>query len=144
MNITVILEGKCRDSYVLSRIGEYQKRLAGQMPLDFVEWGSTNRAKEERFFKSLKPNDRLVSLDAHGKRFDSLAFAENLKKFNESSRSLYLFVGEAEGHSEIVKANVQESWSLTELTMSYEIALLVLAEQIYRAATIIAGHPYHK
>ncbi len=144
MNITIVLEGKCRDSYVLSRIKEYSKRLAGQMPLSFVEWGSANKAREERFFKSLKPGDKVVSLDAEGTMFDSIAFADNLNRLAQSSRGLYLFVGEAGGHSETVKANAIESWSLSNLTMSYEISLLVLAEQIYRAATIISGHPYHK
>ncbi|MDR2885114.1 MAG: 23S rRNA (pseudouridine(1915)-N(3))-methyltransferase RlmH [Deferribacteraceae bacterium] len=144
MKVQVILEGKLRKSRALEWIGEYQKRLSGSMPLEIVEWGAPQAAREERFFNSIKAGDRLVALDAGGKIFDTLELADYFKELTEQCRTLYIFVGEAEGHSETVLKHVKERWSLSRLTMSYEVALVVIAEQLYRNMTIRTGHPYHK
>lgn len=144
MKINIVLEGKIRRSWTSSWIQEYRKRLSGFTPLEIIEWGSA-KGREERFFQSVKPTDRLVALDEHGRLFkDSRAFAEHMENIMTDCKTLYIFVGEAGGHSQTVLENVKERWSLSGLTMSYEAALIVLAEQLYRSMTIITAHPYHK
>lgn len=145
MNIQIILQGKIRHKWTASWIEEYQKRLSRQTPLEIVEWGGRSTAKEEKFFDSVKPGDRLIALDEGGKRFNnSLELSKYIEELIPFCKKLYLFVGEAEGHSELVLSKVSERWSLSGLTMSYEIALIVLTEQLYRCMTIRTGHPYHK
>jgi 23S rRNA (pseudouridine1915-N3)-methyltransferase len=109
-----------------------------------LEWGTPSITREERFFNALKPTDRIVALDAGGRTFDSVELAGYFDELTASCRNLYLFLGEAEGHSETVLKYVKERWSLSALTMSYEVTLVVIAEQLYRNMTIRTGHPYHK
>jgi 23S rRNA (pseudouridine1915-N3)-methyltransferase len=138
----VILEGKCRSAEVIRRFNEYAERLSGALSL--VEWGSRKKDKQEKFFKTLSADSFTVSLDAAGIKMDSPAFAKRISEIEKICRRLYIFVGEAEGHSETVISQTKESWSLSELTFPYEIALIVLSEQLYRASTINSRHPYHK
>ena len=144
MHIKIVLQGKIRRPWTVSWIEEYQKRLSNQTPLEIIEWGSPSKSKEEKFFASIKPGDRLIALDEGGKEFDSKSLAACIGEMIPQCRNLYLFVGEAFGHSQTVLDNVKERWSLSGLTMSYEIALIVLVEQLYRGMTIRTGHPYHK
>ena len=144
MKIHIILEGKLRKSRALNWFNEYQKRLSGYTPLELSEWSTPSVAKEERFFNTLKPGDRLVALDVNGRSFDSIELAKYFDELAVNYRTLYIFLGEANGHSETVLKYVKEKWSLSALTMSYEVALIVIAEQLYRNMTIRTGHPYHK
>lgn len=144
MKITLVIEGKIRNKKALEWMQIYQKRMVGHSPLDIVEWGTSHKAREEKFFSTIKGDSKLVMLDEGGKSFSSRSLAGYLEEVGSSYRNLYLFVGEAAGHSSTVLSNVKEKWSLSELTMSYEIALVVLCEQLYRSMTIQTGHPYHK
>lgn len=125
-------------------IEEYQKRLTNFIPIEVVMWGVPRQSREERFFSSLGRGDKLAALDEKGRSFSTRGLAEYLEELLPVCRTLYLFVGEANGHSDTVLKHVKERWSLSDMTMSYEIALIVLAEQLYRCMTIMTGHPYHK
>ena len=114
------------------------------MPLEVVKWGISQNSREERFFSNLNPCDKIVALDEGGKSFTTRGLAEYLKALLPACRNLYLFVGEATGHSDMVLKYAAERWALSNMTMSYEIALIVIVEQLYRCMTIINGHPYHK
>jgi 23S rRNA (pseudouridine1915-N3)-methyltransferase len=138
----VILEGKIRNAEAVRWFNEYARRLSGNLSL--MEWGGRKKDRQEKFFKALSADTLVVALDAKGAKMDSLAFSERLGAIESSYRRLYIFVGEAEGHSETVLSQVKECWSLSELTLPYEIVLIVLSEQIYRASTIKSNHPYHK
>ena len=144
MKITLVVEGRIRSGRAQEWIETYQKRLEGQMPLSIIQWGSTHKQKESKFFASLKPDEMTAALDENGKSFKSTEFAAHLGELRTVYRQLYLFLGEAEGHSDTVLENVREKWSLSPMTMSYEVTLVMVCEQLYRALTILTGHPYHK
>jgi len=114
------------------------------MPLEIVSWGVLQQKREDRFFNSLNSNDKIVALDERGRNFTTRDLAEYLEELQPVCRVLYLFIGKADGHSDVVLKHAAERWSLSNMTMSYEIALIVLAEQLYRCMTIGIGHPYHK
>jgi len=83
-------------------------------------------------------------LDSRGKRFSSEGFAEWIGRQRDSGvQNLVLAVGPADGWSEEARANAGLLLSLGEMTLPHELARVVLAEQVYRAFTILAGHPYH-
>ena len=144
MKVRIILQGKAKDKRAAAWIKEYQKRLAHYMPLEVIKWGIPKQDRDERFFAGLTPSDKAVALDEGGKRFTTSGLAEYLGELEQVCRVLYIFIGEAAGHSHTVLKYVTERWSLSGMTMSYEIALLVLAEQLYRCMTVRTGHPYHK
>jgi 23S rRNA (pseudouridine1915-N3)-methyltransferase len=87
----------------------------------------------------------VVALDERGVRHTSQGLAEELTRLELASVSqLSLLIGGAEGHSDALRARADALWSLSPLTLPHELARLILLEQLYRAETIRAGHPYHR
>ena len=88
---------------------------------------------------------RLIALDEGGSGLRSSELARRLDALELAGESgITFFIGGAEGLGASVKAAVQETWSLSPLTLPHELARLVLLEQLYRAETIRKGHPYHR
>lgn len=108
--------------------------------------GSPGRAREAEARALLAVAEgRLISLDEQGKSFRSLQLAERLSALELAGESaVTLVIGGAEGLGDQVREQAAESWSLSPLTLPHELARLVLLEQLYRAETIRAGHPYHR
>jgi 23S rRNA (pseudouridine1915-N3)-methyltransferase len=88
------------------------------------------------------PNAKKILLDPAGKSFDSGAFAEIFSKAEMSGHDLVFVIGGHDGHPEAWKIRADLLVSLSAMTMPHELARAVLAEQIYRAFTILRGHPY--
>jgi 23S rRNA (pseudouridine1915-N3)-methyltransferase len=87
----------------------------------------------------------VIALDETGKTFTSEKLARRVLMLeNQSISQISLLIGGAEGHSEVLKKTAKELWSLSSLTLPHELARLILLEQLYRAETIRAGHPYHR
>ena len=87
----------------------------------------------------------LITLDERGKPYTSRQLAERVSDLElRGVSSVSLLLGGAEGHSDTLKAQADEAWSLSKLTLPHELARLVLLEQLYRAETIRARHPYHR
>jgi len=86
----------------------------------------------------------IVACDVEGTAMTSDAFAQWLQRTRESARSVALLIGGAFGLSDDVRARARSRLSLAPWTMPHELARLVLAEQLYRAGTIVRGEPYHK
>jgi len=85
-----------------------------------------------------------VFLDSRGRQLTSEAFAQWLgAKRNEGVQQLVFAIGPADGWSEAARARATLQLSLGPMTLAHSLARLVMAEQIYRASTILAGHPYH-
>lgn len=88
---------------------------------------------------------KLVLLDSRGKSMSSEAFAARLGAMRDGGAQQVIFaIGPADGWSDAARSGAEWMLSLGALTLPHELALVVLAEQIYRAHTILAGHPYHR
>lgn len=102
---------------------------------------------EERFNSALDRKTRpgfLILLDSRGKQFSSTQFADQLRQLKEAGNQELVFcVGPADGFSEASRKRANLLLSFGPMTLPHQMAALVLAEQVYRALTIIAGHPYH-
>jgi len=123
---------------------------------DFVERTARYYPCETRFFaseselfaftdkSSARTPIHIILLDSTGKQFPSEAFAAHLGKLRDNGTQQILFaIGPADGWSKDSRAKAQLLLSLGQMTLPHELARVVLAEQIYRACTILAGHPYH-
>jgi 23S rRNA (pseudouridine1915-N3)-methyltransferase len=87
----------------------------------------------------------LVLLDERGKQMTSETFAKWLGRERDEGRQLIVFaIGPADGWSEDSRSRATERLSLGPMTLAHELARVVLCEQVYRALTILAGHPYHR
>ena len=104
------------------------------------------RAEEAKTILAKTPTGaQLIVLDETGKQQTSIEFAQSIRKMQEDgSPDVCFIIGGANGHGDAVKEAAHMVLSLGRLTLPHGLARIVLAEQVYRATTIIAGHPYHR
>ncbi len=143
MIVRFLLEGKVRDKSVEAFIAEYAKRLKPYFDFELLEM-SCDSKQFEKFYRNSNAKDIYIGLDVLGKRVDSHKFAAWFDNKRQDARSVTFIIGEAEGLTDSARKIVTEYISLSDMTFSYRVSLVVLSEQIYRAMTIITGHPYHK
>ena len=155
MKAKLIAVGERAPGWVAQGFAEYQKRLSHWMPLDLVEIEPGLRGKgrdparamqEEgaRVLAALPKNAHVVALDGRGKPYSSEQLAQRLEHWRGLGRDPAFLIGGPEGHAAEVIARADETWSLGPLTLPHMLVRLVLAEQLYRATTLLAGHPYHR
>lgn len=144
MKIHLLMVGKTRNAHVRALVEEYTKRLTRYCRFEVEE---TRRLPAKILEGGRRGNSagKLVLLDAAGRLMSSEEFAGWLAREQDAgTRELVFVLGPAEGFSEATKRRAAVELSLTPLTLSHELARVVLLEQIYRAFTILAGHPYAK
>ncbi len=141
--------------WVAQGFAEYRKRLAHELPLELVELkpGARGKGRDDAraihdegaaLLAALPRDAHAVALDGGGKPWSSDELAAQLARWRMSGRDLALLIGGPDGHAPEVLARAEQRWSLGPLTLPHMLVRLVLAEQLYRATTIIAGHPYHR
>lgn len=147
--------GKAHDGYVKEGIEIFTKRISHYFPVEWKLFPSAKNAEnlsEEEIKKAegisilnaLQNNDVLVALDENGKQWNSIELANFIqKKANESSGRIIFLIGGAYGiHPDVLK-KCHLKWSLSKLVFPHQLVRLILAEQIYRACTIIRNEKYH-
>jgi 23S rRNA (pseudouridine1915-N3)-methyltransferase len=155
MKARLIAVGEGAPDWVASGFAEYRKRLSHWLPLDLVEIAPGLRGKGRdpqratqdegaRVLSALPKQAWIVALDGRGKPYSSEQLAQRLESWRMQGRDLAFLIAGPEGHAPEVIAAVQETWSLGPLTLPHMLVRLVLAEQLYRAATLLANHPYHR
>ncbi len=153
MRLTVAVVGKPRNAALAAAIHDYETRAARYWPLDVHEVREERSAslspqlvrkrEGERLAQRAGPA-RLVACDASGISYSSERFADWLRTERDRDRDLAFVIGGAFGLSDEVLAKSSVRLSLAPWTLAHELARLVLAEQLYRAGTIVRGEPYHK
>ena len=155
MKARLIAVGERAPGWVAEGFGEYQKRLSHGLPLELVEVAPGIRGKGrdaaramqdegERVMAALPKGSWVVALDGRGKPWSSEQLAARLEHWRGQGRDLCLLIGGPEGHAPDVIARADETWSLGHLTLPHMLVRLVLAEQLYRAVSMLANHPYHR
>ncbi|MBS1742874.1 MAG: 23S rRNA (pseudouridine(1915)-N(3))-methyltransferase RlmH [Bacteroidetes bacterium] len=147
--------GKAHEPYVKEGIDLFTKRIGNYYPL---QWNiipvpkntgsmpaSEQKAKEaESILSSLKKEDYLVLLDERGKQLSSEGLASFIQqRANESEKNIVFLIGGAFGVSDAVFKRADFSWSLSALVFPHQLVRLILAEQVYRACSIIRNEKYH-
>ena len=154
MRLVVAVVGKPRDRHLAAAIDDYETRAARYWPLEIAEVREASgrgsnptdvRAREgERLLERIPSTARLVACDERGERLTSLQFAALLGEARDHAQDMAFVIGGAFGLSDQVRTRALRSIQLAPWTLPHEIARLVLAEQLYRAGTLIRGEPYHK
>jgi 23S rRNA (pseudouridine1915-N3)-methyltransferase len=153
VRLRIIAVGKDRSGLYAPAVDEYAERLARYARFELVEvpearkLAGTPRAREEEaaaLLARLGPRDRVVALDERGDQVTSLELADRLRRWLASGQDLAFLVGGSDGLAPEVLVRSQEKLALSRLTLMHRLARLVLAEQLYRAFTIVRGEPYHK
>ena len=155
MKIKVLAVGGKMPDWVTQGTREYQKRLPSEINLTFVDIPLGYRAKNqpviraieaegEAMLKQVAAADRVVALEVKGKAWSTTQLAEQLAEWQLSGQNCTLLIGGPDGLAESCLNRADQKWSLSPLTLPHPLVRVVLAEQIYRAWSINAGHPYHK
>jgi 23S rRNA (pseudouridine1915-N3)-methyltransferase len=143
MKIRLIMLGKTRREEARSLIDDYVDRIQNYADTEIIELRDTGPAALRKL--KTDPAATVVLLDASGKQFTSQQFASWLGDLRDrGTRELVFLCGDAEGFPGEIRAGAKQKISLSTLTMPHEFARVLLAEQIYRAFAILAGHPYPK
>jgi 23S rRNA (pseudouridine1915-N3)-methyltransferase len=151
MRYHLIAIGNVKRKFYADGCAFYLERLKNYAKVEVVEL-KEHKASQAETVKQIESEALLkvasgfvVALDEIGKTFTSEKLSQRITTLENQSISLIsILIGGAEGHSETLKKTVNELWSLSPLTLPHELARLVLLEQLYRAETIRAGHPYHR
>ena len=153
MRLTVAVVGKPRNAALAAAIHDYETRAARYWPLDVHEVREERgpslaprivRQREGERLAERAGTSQLVACDASGESFTSEQFADWIRSERDRDRDLAFVIGGAFGLSEDLLERSSARLSLAPWTLPHELARLVLAEQLYRAGTIVRGEPYHK
>jgi 23S rRNA (pseudouridine1915-N3)-methyltransferase len=143
MKIRIVALGKTRRQEMRALLDDYLGRIGHYSEVDVNELREATTAALRKL--KIEPGAQIILLDAAGKQFTSQQFARWIGDLRDrGSRELVFLCGDADGFPEEIRAAAKHKLSLSTLTMPHEFARVVLAEQIYRAFAILAGHPYSK
>ena len=147
MKIRIAWIGKTKEPAIASLTEEYLKRISRYVPVEGVALrqeaallGMCGRSPETKG----GTKSTLALMDSRGKELSSEQFAKFLGEYQDRSPLPLVFaIGGADGFSDTARAAAQHTLSLGKMTLQHELARVVLLEQVYRAFTILKGHPYH-
>lgn len=153
MKVRLVSVGKDRSGLFEPGVREYAQRLSHYCRFELLELPDARKAKDpagamaeeaKSILDKVKPGETLVALDERGKALTSRALAQVLGQLASQGRDVAFVVGGAEGLGEEVRRRAQLVLSLSAMTLPHRLARLVVAEQLYRAFTLLRGEPYHR
>jgi len=151
MRAFLIAVGERMPAWVQNGYAEYAKRLSRDLPLELIEVSAKSRdparamAEEGAALLAAIPKGaHVVALDSRGKAWSSEELAQQLARWRMLGKDLAFLVGGADGFAPAVQDRVDQKWSLGPMTLPHPLVRIVVAEQLYRAASVLANHPYHR
>lgn len=155
MQIQLISIGNKMPSWVRQGYEEYAKRLPRECEMILKEIAPGKRGKSsdivrvvreegERMLAAIGKDTHVVTLDVSGQPRSTPELAQALERWQTSGQNVALLVGGPEGLATEVKKLARESWSLSKLTFPHPMVRVIIAEQLYRAWSILNNHPYHR
>lgn len=155
MRVRLISVGSKMPAWVDEGYREYSRRLGSDLKLDLIEIPLNRRGKgadisrlQEKeagqMLTAAGQGDLIVTMEITGKSWSTEKLADNMGEWMHSGRNVSLMVGGPEGLHPGVMARADLRWSLSPLTLPHPLVRVVVAEQVYRAWSILKNHPYHK
>jgi len=154
VRLRLIAVGTRQPDWVDAATQGYLRRLRAPWRCELVEIEAAARGARgpddavrregERVLAALRERERVVLLDETGKALSTRDLASRLEALAHDAPDLALLIGGPDGHAPAVRARAAESWSLSRLTLPHGLARVLVAEQVYRAQSLLLGHPYHR
>ncbi|HTY49443.1 MAG TPA: 23S rRNA (pseudouridine(1915)-N(3))-methyltransferase RlmH [Steroidobacteraceae bacterium] len=150
----ILAVGERMPRWVDDVVADYARRLPPHLKLAVSavpaghrgSGGGTQAVQQEgqRLLAALRTDEYPVALDEHGRQFSTLQFSAWLGGRLQQGRDLAFLIGGPDGLAPTVLERCELEWSLSPLTLPHALVRAVLAEQLYRAHTVLCGHPYHR
>lgn len=155
MRLLIVAVSHKMPDWMAAGFGEYAKRMPREARIELVELKPEKRtggktpdqvkeAEKARILAALPKDCELVALDERGEHPTTLELAESMKNWLRGGRDVVFVIGGADGLHQDVKHQAARMLSLSRLTLPHGLARIVLAEQLYRAMTVMQNHPYHR
>jgi len=152
LKLSILSVGKSHDAYIKEGVELFTKRIGHYYPIDWqlivpsklTEPTQIKKVEAASILKALAATDILVLLDEKGKMLSSPGLANLIQqKANQSVQRIVFLIGGAYGVDDEIKSRANFTWSISELVFPHMLVRLILAEQIYRACSILANEKYH-
>lgn len=155
MKISFWSIGKAHDAYIKEGVEDFTKRISRYFPVGWniiptpknaglLSETDLKKKEGETILQLLKQDDFLVVLDENAKQFSSEGLAQFFQqRATGSSKQIVFLIGGAFGIDATVQKRANLKWSLSQLTFPHQLVRLILAEQVYRACTILRNEKYH-
>lgn len=154
MRLKVITIGRRPPKWVQAGFVEFSSRMPRHLPVELVEIapgaarrsGDVDRAREQEADALLAAagSARLIALDERGTAWTTQKLSQHMAQFMQTGGDVAFLIGGADGLADRCRAKAAYCWSLSALTLPHLLVRVVLAEQLYRAFTLLDGHPYHR
>lgn len=155
MHIRLLAVGDRQPSWVDDAFQSYAERLPRDWRFRLDAVRTAKRAKREparraiddeckRLMDKVSDEEALILLDERGRSLTSKALAKRLSAWQTDGRAMAFVIGGPDGVSDELKRRADFIWSLSDLTLPHGLARVLLVEQLYRAWSLLAGHPYHR
>ncbi|MDP9142364.1 MAG: 23S rRNA (pseudouridine(1915)-N(3))-methyltransferase RlmH [Pseudomonadota bacterium] len=155
MRIHLIAVGTRMPSWVETAWADYSSRLPHECRLELIEIAPAQRGKNtdiarakqqegEKILKAVPRDSLVIALDERGETLTSPQWAGELQKWMQSGRDTCLLIGGPDGHSAEVLAHADRQWSLSKLVLPHALVRVFVAEQLFRAWSLLRNHPYHR
>lgn len=155
MRIKVVAVGTRLPGWQQQGFQEYAKRLPRECAMTLSEIPAAARGKSrptkqmiekesDRMLAAIARNDYVIALDQPGTQYGTEDLAGLLDTWLGQGRDLTLLIGGADGLSDACRTRADLHWSLSDLTLPHGLVRVLVAEQVYRAWSILRGHPYHR
>lgn len=155
MRIRLIAVGTRMPDWVETAFRDYAGRLPHECRLELTEIAPAQRGKNadiarakqqegEKILKALPRDALVIALDERGEQLTSPQWSGELKQWMQSGRDTCLLIGGPDGHAPEVLARADRKWSLSKLVLPHALVRVFVAEQLFRAWSLLANHPYHR
>ena len=154
MKLHVVAIGTRLDEWINAGFQNFARRLPPENPLRLTEVRPARRPNQplarvleeesKRLLAQVADADRVVALDVEGRTLSTEQLAEKLDDWRMQGNNVTFLIGGADGLGEPCLSRADERLSLSAMTFPHGLVRIVLAEQLYRAWTVLAGHPYHR
>jgi len=154
VKLRIVALGHRMPAWVAAGYGEYAKRMPREYELELVELKPAVRdagksaaqllAAEALRIRAACANYTMVALDERGAAWTTRQLVRRLAGWRDSAQDLAFVIGSADGLDESVKRDAIAVFALSALTLPHGLARIILVEQLYRSASILSGHPYHR
>ena len=155
MRIRLVAVGKRMPGWIDAGYAEYSKRFPPELPLQLHEVSGARRGRNtsperlrrdeaENILRVLGRDDYVIALDERGRQLDTRRLARTMQTWQREGRNISFVIGGPDGLHESITGKADEIWSLSGCTLPHGLVRVLLAEQLYRAWTLMTGHPYHR